>query len=563
MANKEGKMKNAMGIYPDQVFLNGQVITMDESRPAAKAVAVKWDRIAAVGSNQEILNLAGPDTQKVDFAGKTVMPGFIEPHNHFAHAGITTLLYADLQSPPLGQVKNVKDLIEALRERAGRTPRGKWILGRGYDDTLLAEQRHPTREDLDQVSKENPVWIVHTSGHLSVANTRALEIAGVTGSTPQPAGGVIRIDPKTGQPDGVLEEMPAQMLVSRYMPSLTLEQRLKGLALAAKQYLQMGVTSSYDAGVIFPRGDRTEIIAYQKAVSQGMLPIRITMMVGVDFLLGCGGDGPAFLTGFGDSRLRVGPAKIIVDGSIQGYTGWLAEPYHVPFKGDAAYRGYPVTSPDQLNPMVVKAHREGIQVASHGNGDAAIDAILDAYRLAQKEFPRADSRHRIEHCQMAREDQLDQMVELGVSPSFFVSHTFYWGDRHKSIFIGPERAMRISPLKTARKRGIRFSIHSDCPVTPVSPLFCVFAAVNRITRNGEVLGPEYRLTVEEALRTVTIDAAWQNFEEEIKGSIEVGKLADFTVLAENPLKVAPEKIKDIKIEGVFIGGRKVDSAQIG
>ena len=556
-------MSNAKGIYPDRVFLNGQVITMNESRPAAEAVAVKWDRIAAVGSNQEILNLTGPETQKVDLAGKTLMPGFIEPHNHFATAGIASLLFANLQSPPLGTVKNIKDLIEVLREKAGRMPQGEWVCGRGYDDTLLSEQRHPTRDDLDQVSKETPVWIVHTSGHLSVANTRALEMAGVTRSTPQPPGGVIRIDPKTGQPDGVLEEMPAQMLVSRYMPSLTLEQRLEGLALAAKQYLQMGVTSSYDAGVIFPRGDRTEMIAYQRAISQGILPIRVTMMVGVDFLLGCGGDGPAFLTGFGDSRLRVGPAKIIVDGSIQGYTGWLSRPYHMPFKGDTAYRGYPVTSPDQLNPMVIKAHREGIQVASHGNGDAAIDAILDAYRLAQNEFPRADSRHRIEHCQMAREDQLDQMVELGVSPSFFVSHTFYWGDRHKSIFIGPERAKRISPLKTAREKRIRFSIHSDCPVTPVSPLFCVFAAVNRITRKGEVLGPEYRLTVEEALRAVTIDAAWQNFEEEIKGSIELGKLADFTVLAENPLKIAPEKIKDIKIEGVFIGGRKVDSVQNG
>jgi predicted amidohydrolase YtcJ len=547
-------------MYPDQVFLNGQVVTMNESRPAAEAVAVKWDRIAAVGSSREILNLAGPDTRHVDLAGKILMPGLIEPHNHFAHAGIASLLFANLQSPPLGQVKNIKDLVEVLRDKAGRTPRDGWILGRGYDDTLLAEQRHPTRGDLDLVSKENPVWIVHTSGHLSVANSRALEVAGVTGSIPQPPGGVIRIDPKTGQPDGVLEEMPAQMLVSMHIAPLTLEQRLEGLTLAAKQYLQMGVTSSYDAGVVFPRGDRTEVIAYQKAVSRGTLPIRVTMMVGADFLLACGGDGPAFLTGFGDTRLRVGPAKIIVDGSIQGYTGWLSRPYHQPFKGDTAYRGYPVTPPDRLKPMVAKAHREGIQVACHGNGDAAIDAILDAYRLAQKEFPRPDSRHRIEHCQMAREDQLDQMAELGVSPSFFVSHTFYWGDRHKSIFIGPERAKRISPLKTARERGIRFSIHSDCPVTPVSPLFCVFAAVNRLTRNGEVLGPEYRLSVPEALRAVTIDAAWQNFEEKIKGSIEVGKLADFTILGENPVKIAPEKIKDIQIEGVFIGGRKIDWA---
>ncbi len=203
------------------------------------------------------------------------------------------------------------------------------------------------------------------------------------------------------------------------------------------------------------------------------------------------------------------------------------------------------------------AHRAGFQIAAHGNGDAAIDAILDAYQLAQKEFPRADARHRIEHCQTAREDQLDRMAALGVSPSFFVSHTYYWGDRHKNIFLGPDRAKRISPLKSALKRGIKFSLHSDCPVTPVSPLFCVFAAVNRLTRNGEVLGSEFRLTPEEALRAVTADAAWQTFDERIKGSIEVGKLADFTILAENPLTVSPERIKDIKVKEVIIGGLSV------
>ncbi len=540
---------------PDTVYFNGQVITMDESQPQAEAVATKWDRIASVGSNQAILKLAGPSTEKVDLAGKTLLPGFIEPHNHFANAGITALFFLNLQSPPLGPVTKIKELIEVLREKASRTPQGEWICGRGYDDTLLSEQRHPTREDLDNVSQESPVWIVHTSGHLSVANSKALEIAGITKATPQPPGGVIRIDAKTSQPDGVVEEMPAQMLISRHIPSLTMEQRLEGLALAAQQYLQTGVTSSYDAGVVFPRGDRIEIVAYQKAIAQGILPIRITMMVGADFLLSCGGDGPAFLTNFGDSRLRIGPAKIIVDGSIQGYTGWLSRPYHVSFKGNTAYRGYPVTSPEQLNRMVAKAHQAGIQVAAHGNGDAAIGSILDAYRSAQKEFPRTDARHRIEHCQMVREDQLDAIAELGVSPSFFVSHTFYWGDRHKSMFLGPERARRISPLKTACGRRIKFSIHSDCPVTPVSPLFCVFAAVNRLTRNGEILGPEYRLTVDQALRAVTIDAAWQNFEEKLKGSIETGKLADFTILAGNPKKVAPEKIKDIKVEQVIIGGR--------
>jgi len=380
----------------------------------------------------------------------------------------------------------------------------------------------------------------------------------VTKDTIEPPGGVIRKDPKASEPDGVLEEMPAQALVFRHLPPLTMDLRLEAMALAARDYLKTGVTSCSDAGVAFPGvGSPAEIVAYQRATGQGLVPIRMTMMVGVEFLLGADGKSPSFVTGFGDDHLKIGPAKIIVDGSIQGYTGWLAKPYYVPFKGDSSYRGYPVTAPEKLTPLVMAAHRAGFQIAAHGNGDAAIDAILDAYQLAQKEFPRADARHRIEHCQTAREDQLDRMAALGVSPSFFVSHTFYWGDRHKNIFLGPDRAKRISPLKSALKRGIKFSVHSDCPVTPVSPLFCVFAAVNRLTRNGEVLGPEFRLTPEEALRAVTADAAWQTFDERIKGSIEVGKLADFTILAENPLTVSPERIKDIKVKEVIIGGLSV------
>ena len=544
--------------YPDVVYINGTIVTLDDKGSKPEAVATLGDKIVAVGSDVSIGEWAGPTTRIVDLKGKTLVSGFNEPHNHFASYGISTLRLANLQSPPVGAIAKMDDLLEVLRERASRTPKGEWVLGRGYDDTLLSEKRHPTREDLDGVSSDHPVYIVHVSGHLSVANSKALALGGVTKDTADPPGGVIRKDPKTSEPDGVLEEMPAQTLIIRHVPPLPMELRLEAMARAAQDYLRTGVASCSDAGVAFPGvGSPAEIVAYQRATKQGLLPIRLTMMIGVEFLLGPDGKSPAFLTGFGDDHLKVGPAKIIVDGSIQGYTGWLAKPYHVPFKGDASYRGYPVTAPEKLTRLVLEAHRAGCQIAAHGNGDAAIDAILDAYRLAQKEFPRPDARHRIEHCQMAREDQLDRMAELGVSPSFFASHTYYWGDRHKAIFMGPERAGRISPLKSALRRGIKFSLHSDCPVTPVSPLFCVFSAVNRITRNGEILGPEYRLTPYEALRAVTIDAAWQTFDEKVKGSIEVGKLADFTILAENPLTVPPERIKDIGVEEVIIGGKRV------
>jgi predicted amidohydrolase YtcJ len=561
---KERKAKRITargGFFPEVIYVNGTVLTLDEKNSRAQGVATLGPKIIALGTTPLIRKMAGPATRVVDLAGKTLVPGLCEPHNHFAVYGIYALRMVNLQSPPLGPVSRMKDLVEGLREKAGKTPKGEWIGGRGYDDTLMEEKRHPTRHDLDQVSTEHPIFITHVSGHLSVANSKALTLAGVTKDSAEPPGGVIRKDPKTSEPDGVLEEMPAQTLVFRHLPPLTMELRLEGMALAGRDYLKTGVTSCSDAGVAFPGiGSPAEILAYQKASRQGLLPIRMTMMIGAEFLLGPDGKSPSFVTGFGDDHLKIGPAKIIVDGSIQGYTGWLAKPYYVPFKGDPAYRGYPVTAPEKLNRLVLEAHKAGCQIAAHGNGDAAIDAILEAYRLAQKEFPRADARHRIEHCQMAREDQLDRMAELGVSPSFFASHTYFWGDRHKAIFMGPERARRISPLKSALKRGIKFTLHSDCPVTPVSPLFCVFAAVNRITRNGEVLGPEYRLTPEEALRAVTIDAAWQTFDEGIKGSITPGKLADFTLLAENPLTVPAERIKDIKVEEVIIGGKSVYQA---
>jgi predicted amidohydrolase YtcJ len=542
------------GLHPDVIYVNGDIVTLDKSNARAEAVATLQDKIVSVGSTVQMQKIAGPRTLTVDLGGGTLVPGLIEPHNHFSLYGPMALIPVNLTSPPVGRIRTMKELIMVLQERAAATPKGGWFSGVGYDDTMLEEQRHPTRHDLDKASPDHPVFISHVSMHFLSLNSKALLMAGINKNTPQPAGGVIRKDPKTGEPDGVLEET-AMMLLYAVLPPLSVEQRMALLAQSALHYLKVGVTSCSDAAVAFPGPlGAQDIPAYQKTIANGLLPIRINMMIESNLLLKqCGG----FLTGFGDNRLKVGPAKIIGDGSPQGYTAWLTQPYHVPFKGDKAYCGYPVTPPEQLNPLVAQLHNAGYQIAIHANGDAAIDAAIEAYRLAQTNNPRPDARHRIEHCQTVREDQLDAIAELGISPSFFVSHTYYWGDRHKEIFLGPERGSRISPLKSALKRGIRFSIHSDCPVTPVSPLFCVFAAVNRVTSGGQILGPEFRVTPEEALRAVTIDAAWQTFEENIKGTIQVGKLADFTILDRNPLKISPEQIKNITVKEVIIGGKQV------
>lgn len=543
------------GLHPDVIYINGDIVTLDKANPEAEAVATWQGKIVAIGSTSQLQKLAGPQTKIVDLGGKTLVPGLIEPHSHFILYGPIALIRVDLSSPPVGQIKNMKELVEALRKRASVTAKGGWVSGFGYDDTTLEENRHPTRYDLDKASADHPVFISHISGHFVSLNSKALLMAGINKDTPQPVGGVIRKDSKTGEPDGVLEEA-AMLLLYSILPALTLDQRVALLAESARQYMKVGVTSCGDALVAGPGPvGAQDISAYQRTIAEGSLPIRINMMIEANFLLKQSG---GFLTGFGDDRIKIGPAKIIGDGSIQGYTGWLTKPYHVPFKGDKAYCGYPFTQPEQLNPLVAELHKAGYQIAIHTNGDAAIDAAIEAFRLAQEAHPRTNCRHRLEHCQAVREDQLDKIAKMGITPSFFVSHTYYWGDRHRDIFLGPERGVRISPLKSALKRGIRFSIHSDCPVTPVSPLFCVFAAVNRLTSGGHVLGPEFRLTVEEALRAVTIDAAWQTFEEDIKGTIEVGKLADFTILDQNPLKIAPEQIRNIQVQGVIIGGKQVN-----
>ncbi len=538
------------GIAPDTIWLNGTIVTM-EGDQTAQAVAVLDDNIVAVGTDAEVGPLAGSQTRVVDLQGRTMTPGFYAAHDHFPGSGRVAVTQVDLNSPPIGAIENMDELVAALGDRARDLPEGQWISGRGYDDTLLAEQRHPTRADLDRASTTHPIYISHTSGHLGVANSLALELAGVTRNTPNPEGGVVRKDPDTGEPDGVFEESGG--MVSRLVPPPTPDQTMESYRVAVQDYVEDGVTTAVIAG-----GGRGTLAGLQRARDAGILTFRIITMMsrgspGQPTAAETGG----IISGFGDTHLKVGAIKIIQDGSNQGYTGYFTEPYHTPFKGDPDYRGYPRRSRDDLVTMVKELHEAGYQIAIHANGDAAIDDVLYAFREAQREFPRRDARHRIEHCQMVRRDQLDAIAELNLSPSFFVGHVYYWGDRHRDIFMGPDRAAGISALRSSIDRGIRFTVHDDTPVTPVNPLQLVWVGVNRLTKSNQVLGPDERITPLEALRTVTIDAAWQNFEEDIKGSIAPGKLADFVVLSDNPLTVNPTEIRDITVLETIVGGKTV------
>ena len=537
------------------VYRNGTILTMDSGGSQAQALAVRGGTILAVGTDAEVMALADQHTVVTDLRGRTMLPGFIDGHSHFVSAGLMAATQIDLSSPPVGGVKNIAEIKELIRAKAAETPKGEWILGFGYDDTGLEDKRHPLASDIDEAAPEHPVLLRHVSGHLSSCNSLALTKANYTKDTPDPVGGVIRRD-EHGNPNGVLEEPPAREPVFRHIPAPTEADWMEGIKAACAAYTAKGVTTAQDG--FTATGDWN---ALKRAHELGLLRNRVQILPGVSRM-----DIDTFNTRVSgtpltaDGKISLGAAKLLADGSLQCYTGYLSNPYHkviYDLPEGPMWRGYPIEPEQQFIEKVVGLHRQGWQLAIHGNGDDAIQMILNAYEEAQKRYPRADARHIVIHCQTVREDQLDRIKRLGVVPSFFVVHTYFWGDRHRDIFLGPDRARRISPLRSALKRGIRFSNHNDTFVTPIDPLLSVWSAVNRLTSSGQVLGEEYTISVMDALRSVTSWAAYQACEETSKGSLEPGKLADMVVLGDNPLAVDKKAIRDIPVLATIVGNELV------
>ncbi len=538
-------------MHIDQAYVNGKVITMDDHDCIQEAVAVTADKIAAVGSNAQIKVLCDPDTKVIDLQGKTMTPGFVDGHSHLMPAGVQSLYEVSLDSPPVGTTKCIADIVQAMKKKAATLPKGQWVIGAGYDDTLLAEKRHLTSAELDLVSTEHPVVVVHISGHVGSVNSAGLKWLGINRNTPDPEGGQIGRDPLTGEPNGYLTET-AIMDVRKRLPALTLEQGVAAACHMARQYAMKGVTTVQD-GVV---NDLDTLEQHVEARKSGRMPTRLVVWLAPALVKGIK-SGDIKVKGLAESDLAIRTTKLFHDGSIQAWTAYLTKPYFVQLKNAAPdYRGWPVRSREELVRIVKEMHKMGLQIAIHGNGDAAIDDILFAYEAAQNEFPRPDARHVVVHAQTAREDQLDKMKALSVIPSFFVVHTYYWGDRHSDIFLGPERAARISPLKSALQRGLPFTLHTDTPVTPIDPLFLAWSAVNRLSTSGRVIGAEQRVSALQALRAVTINSARQAFEEQTRGSIEPGKFADFAILSGDPF-ASPDALKDIKVLETIVGGTSV------
>ena len=530
-----------------QVFIGGEVLTMDPDSKIAEAVSVRDGVIDQVGSTVEILALVTEDTDVVDLSGRTLVPGFVDAHGHFPGSGQTAFT-VDLNSPPIGDTESIPELLDKLRAFGEKRTDG-WLIGSNYDDTVLAEKRHPTRDDLDLVSATRPIAVVHVSGHLMVVNSAALAELHIDETTPDPEGGHIVRDLSSAdqrRPNGILEETATHHARDKTL-DLSVSDAWQMTKLATAEYLQYGVTTASAGGM------PTAIASLLGPMSNyNQMPLRVALFpffdeVGAGLLA-----GEITLDDFASGRVRVPRVKIIADGSIQGFTGYLSQPYHRSHKGDADYRGYPAVPRDALFEQVAGLYRQRIQVAIHGNGDASIEDALDAIEAAAAKYPWPEARPLIIHAQMTRKDQIARMAALGVTPSFFSAHTFFWGDRHAGIFMGPERAANMSPAKWAQEAGVRFSSHMDTPVTPMRPLQAVWSPVERKTKTGVVLGPDQRIDRMTALRAVTIDAAWQVFMDDQVGSIEPGKLADLVVLSGSPL-TAPD-LRDLLVDMTVIEG---------
>lgn len=582
---------SSTGQVADIIYTGGDIVTINDAQPTAEAVAVADGKIIAVGTETDVLKHKGNATKIVDLQDKTIMPGFFDAHSHLF---LTTLsaVGADLYPPPMGTVDSMAKLKQALIEfktKKNLKP-GQWIIGLNYDDTLLKEKRHPTRDDLDQVSTEHPIVIIHISSHLASANSKALELASISSDTKDPVGGRFVRRPDSQEPNGVMESNMAFLQVIAKIPTPTLEQAAQLLADTLKNsYAANGITTAQEAGGMLPPLFK----AFQLAADKNILPID---------LIGYPKDSDKNLLSnykedqYYRNHFRLGGLKLIYDGSIQGYTAYLSKPYHTPPKSDgqtedqcnlagieglildideanyahsdwhddvveerkSTFRGKSYYgSQEEADLLIESALKNGWHLLGHTNGDAATDMFIESMRKGLAKYPVKDHRATIIHAQMMREDQLDAAKELGLVPSFFPAHIYYWGDRHRDIFIGPERATRLNPLKSALDRGIRFTLHHDAPVTTPNMMIVIQSAVSRFTSSGKPLGREFEIPVMEALKAVTINAAWQEREEGIKGSIEVGKLADLVVLSSNPLKVEPTAIKDIIVMETIKEGKSV------
>ena len=530
---------------------NARVITMDANKPAADTLFVQDGRIAWVGmakdQPQGLLDNEA-DLQRINLQGKTVLPGFVEPHMHLPPLA---MLHRFSNVGP-NRFATTEEALAQLRDDAAEVEAGEWVVGRQFDPSLQEGPDYLTKDLLDTVSTEHPVFVYNASLHLAYCNSLALDIAGIDANTEDPPNAELGRT-ESGEPNGVLKAGPAMALVARHNPKLR-EQNLAEACLGVFNTAnRVGITTLCDQGTGTFQGVG-ELALYQSLNDSGQMTARFRYSVSQ--AAAAKWDEAEIEWGEGDEWVRRTGWKIVSDGSNQGRTGLQRESF---VGSDSTGMAY--IEKDELDAAVEKRLRDGWAVCVHANGDAAIDRVLDAFAKAKaKGLEPAEKRCRIEHCSILHDEQITKMQELGLSPSFLIGHVHYWGKAFVEDIFGPEKAAKLDRTGACEDLGIRWTVHSDDPVTEMNPLRCIENAVTRnMWRSDQLLSPEERVPVEAALRAMTIDAAWQCHSDHEVGSLEVGKFADFVVLAEDPLAVEPERLAQIQVLETWVGGRQVFS----
>ena len=518
---------------PELVLYNASLWTMDEKQPRAQAVSISSGRLAAIGSNSEILPLATSRSRRIDLAGKTVMPGFIDAHAHPADSGRAHLRMVACDLPSISKV------VAALRARAEKTPSGQWVLGFLYDDS---KTEHPvTRQELDGAVPDHPVIVYHRGGHTAFVNSLALKTARVDEQTPDPDGGLFEHGPS-----GVLTGRVADKavhVINKVIPvQPNPQERREAVKLISKMMTSKGVTSVGDAAA-----GPEDLQAYQDAHAAGELSMRVYCIMYVEFLDRMIAAGVH--TGLGDEWVRVGGLKQFADGSISERTARLSQPY----VGMPNYYGLFLSSEEELYENGRKAHAAGWQLCTHANGDVAIDRIINVYERIQREMPRHDPRYRIEHCTLVNDSLVQRMRTLNVIPVPFSGYVYYHGE--KMHFYGAERLNHMFAMRSLLDAGLRPTDSSDYTASPFDPMLWLQSQVTRTDMNGNVWGASQRISLEEAIRCGTINGAYASFEENLKGSVEPGKLADLVVLGRDPFRENHSTLATIPVERTMVGGK--------
>jgi hypothetical protein len=539
----------------DRIWSGGSILTMNDAAMRVEAVAEAGGKIIAVGRKADVMKLKGTATQMIDLKGRALLPGFVDAHGHVVIGGLQALS-ANLLAPPDGEVKNVASLQQTMRAwMAANDAAVKKIdlaIGFGYDHTSLAELRHPTREELDAISADVPIVIIHQSGHMGVLNSKALALAGITAQSPDPEGGKIHRKDGSKEPAGLIEETAffpvAVKMLTRIGP-----EGMKTFARAGSQlWASYGYTTAQEG-----RATAASVAVLRQVGAEGGLPIDVAVYPDVltdrDFIK------KSVSRDYVD-RVRVAGAKLTIDGSAPAFTAWRDRPYYAPVGNFAkGYAGYPAVTNQQAIDAIDWAYANDIQILTHANAEAASDLLIAASTLARlKHGAGTDRRPVLIHGQFLREDQVESFKRLGILPSLFSMHTFYWGDWHMSKTLGPVDGQNISPTGWVVKRGMKFTTHHDAPVAFPDSMRVLDATVTRVARgSGKVIGPRHRVDVITALKAMTIWPAWQHYEEASKGSIEVGKLADFVILSRDPTRGDVNTIDQIKVSETIKEGRNV------